>query len=128
MITYWLPVKVLHPTPLLTFKRSLLYDRRTDLFRSGLGGTVGGGDNQPGGGCGAICGGGGRENRARTGGGGGGLEAEGAGVLCGPLEDGGGAKGLLSACPGLTLPSPPPPSLLIESNSKSFIPATKINL
>lgn len=116
------------------------------LFGSGLGATVGGGDNQPGGGCGGIGvdisgGGGGRENKFRDTGGGG-LEGGGAAAagalgsremtsrLGGPLEDGGGAKGLLSFCPisiTLPLPSPqPPPSLLTES--MSFIPATKFNL
>lgn len=83
------------------------------LFGSGLGGTVvGGGDSQPGGGWGGIglCGGG--------------------GILGRPLEDGGGAKGLLSACPisiSRTFPlSPPPPPPLTES--MLFIPAAKIKL
>ena len=91
------------------------------LFGSGLVGTVGGGDNQPGGGCDGIgvsigrrAGGGGRENK---------LRAAGDSFFGGPLEEGGGAKGLLSACP-ISISRPPlppvpasPPSLLAESMS-----------
>ena len=116
------------------------------LFGSGPCGTVGGGDSQPGGGFGGIgvsfsglCGG--RKNKSRETGGGG-LEADVASFIGGSLdlEDGGGAKGLLRACPisiSRTPPPPltpaappsrpasPPPSLLTES--MSFILAAKIN-
>ena len=88
-----------------------------------------------------MCGAGGRVNRFRAGGGldgggldGGGTAAAGAGgASCGRSEDGGGcgrgAKGLLSARPGLRPDSelpPPPPSLLSES--RSFILVAKLDL